>query len=129
MQTEYPVMYEKRCCGTATITQEGMYYRIRCHVDGNVPTPVRVLLRTENGDTDLGLCFREGIGFALTARLPVTAVGEAALMFHVYNKKKTDVIFIPVDEKQEFPYLAMVKKARFAVEDSKTGIYLYDITE
>ena len=129
MQTEYPIMYDQKKVGKAELERLGMYYRIFCHVSTQVPQPVYVKLSVGEQIMDLGLCFLDGNDFVLAARIPVGTMEKETITFLAYSKQKdADSHFIPVCSNKPFSDLTLLKKARFAVVDSKTGICVHDFT-
>ena len=125
MQQEYPILYDKQAVGTAYLTREGMYFRIRCFICEKVPHPCRITLTCEQGALELGLCVKEGEGYGLTTRRRVADIGQNICMFSVSSHaKQPSAVFYEVSETAAFPHLTQLKNARFARKNGKTGIEL-----
>ena len=124
---EYPITCENKSVGTAQVTVEGLYYRIRCYCTQEARPPRRILMRSEAASVDLGICVPDGNRFSLNTRIAVKRLGKGDFSFHLSSPGNEKEIFYVVDKNKPFPHLPSIKKARFAVQDGKAGLCVYTI--
>ena len=125
MDQYYAVMLEGDKAGDAQIRQQGLYLFIRvvCYVPKNVR--FRLVLCSDNGKKDLGLCASEKGAVEQSIRLPMKEAGN--MPYNFFLEKAYDSSFTAVLTDQPFPHLAQLEKGRFAIMNGQPGIILKDL--
>ncbi len=104
-------------------TQEGLYLRFRgqCKPEGN--TPLRVRVRWENGENDLGILVPEGREFVLSTRIARKNCGDGTPTFHaIPNHRSSEKPFVAVYPEEPFAYLSRLREAYLLRKDGVNGI-------
>jgi len=124
--TEYAVCFGTERVGSASVSKEGLYYRIRCQCQLSGDVPCRITVSGER-DADLGLCVPLGDHFGVETRIPIKRVGEGNLSFQVTPKhRETTEQFIPISPEEPFQYLARLKDAYLIRRNGQAGIAITD---
>ena len=121
---EYPIICKNKPVGTAQVTVEGLYYRIRCWCTQEARPPRRILMRSEAASVDLGICLPDGQQFIMNTRIAAKRLGEGAFSFHMSAPEYEKGIFYVVETNKPFPHLSSLKRARFTVQDGKAGLWV-----
>ncbi len=112
MLCEYPIYSGSEMIGTACITQEGLYYKIRCRCCLSGEVIYKVMITGADFCEDLGVCVPVDGGFGLCTRIPVKRIAEKQLHFcAVPRHKKGMQKTFAVVEGSPFAYIAKLEKA------------------
>ena len=117
---DYPVYLGENKFGTAKVSREGLYYRIRCICDRTDSTPLRIKAKAEHS-VDLGLCVPVGDCYGVEVRIPIKRLGSGALHFFV-EKKETSEEWISISQDEPFMHIARLKNAYLLTRNGKPGI-------
>lgn len=113
MAQEYIVMGNGREVGTASVSIEGLYYRIRCVCklpDGEI---YRLMVDTDSGQTDLGIIVPVKEKFGLETRVSVKKLGEGKPRFWIqYGNSVPASHCFPLYGDQPFERIELLRKAR-----------------
>lgn len=121
----YQIRQGDRTCGTVTVDKQGLYYRFscRCQLTGEVMH--RLVMVTESGQTDLGVCVPMDGSFGVEKRLPCKKAGTGTPEFQLVPKhERMGGRFVPVYPEEPFAYLSKLKGAFLAVRNGQTGIVI-----
>lgn len=126
MQMEYGIYLGSECVGTAYVTQEGLFYRIRCQCQLTGTVPCRITVSGE-AEVDLGICvpMREGIG--IETSIPMKRVGKGPLQFCIAPKKRVKTeMFVALSPEEPFGYIQRLKNAYMSRVNGQVGISFID---
>ena len=113
MLGEYPIYFAGEERGRATVTQQGMFWHIRCccHCVSEAPCAIMVCW-DENQSKDLGMCSREGKLWGLTTRLNRKNVPTGQPVFRMRIQHRQDLAnMVPISAEEPFRYIASLKTA------------------
>jgi len=122
----YSIQSGKSTVGSAEVYEEGLYYSILCRCAQACKHPNRIIVSGSNGTLDLGICLYDDSGFYLRTRISKKRIGDNILSFYLSVPENKGMEFIPLETDMNFPYLAKLKEARFAVKDCKAGVEIYE---
>ena len=123
MEREYDVILGDRPLGKAWVRQVGLYDQIslRCNLPGD--GMYRVTVRSELGDTDLGILIPMSDGFGLETQVPMKRLGEGKLSFVIKPRHRTpDGQFVPLSPEEPFTYLSRLKDAFLVRRNGDVGL-------
>lgn len=127
MVGDYPIFMAGEESGRAVVTQEGMFWRIRCRCNLSADIPCTVQARWGEKIIDLGLCAKEGDSIGLTARLNRKTVPAGKPVFCIAVKHRQSLeSFIPICPQEPFAYIAKLKYAYLVNKAGKLGIAVRD---
>ena len=119
----FPIYYDSKICGRATIAQEGLYFRITCKCDIPDKRPCSVVLESPEMSISLGTCIRMNNQYIINTKVPCKRIKSDNLQFRlVKNCDDGGEIFIPVRENVPFPYLHKLHQARMCYKSGHIGI-------
>ena len=131
MLGEYPIWFAGEERGKATITQQGMFWYIRCSCRSETQVPCAISVSwTETQSLDLGQCIREGERWCLSVRLNRKNVPECKPVFRMQIRHRQDLTkMVPICAEQPFAYIARLKRAYLVQKDSSFMIAFRDQSE
>ena len=111
---EYVITWNGKEFGKASLSREGLYWRISCCC----PMPCRIHLRTVTGERDLGICVPDGTGFGLITRIPIKLLGEGEMHFSAIRKKEVNGSFsVKLEPDKPFQHLSRLRSASLVIEN------------
>lgn len=125
MDGEYDVVMGKEVVGTATVTQQGLYYRFqcRCNISGSVIC--RVMVSCNGHHENLGVLVPADGGFGLTTKLAVKRLGKGQFQFRVSPKhQKSEGKFIPIYPEEPFAYITRLQNAFLEIRNGQAGVVI-----
>ena len=123
MTGTYRVTLDNINVGTATVTQQGLYYRITCRCAFNEKGFYCISVQSGEHREYLGVCVPEGDSYILDKSIPIKRFPEKKLFFYASRKKKnSDRTFIPVKTGGDFSGLTELMNGKF--ESSKGENYI-----
>ena len=118
----FEIKMGEKSVGTATVNQEGLYYRISCKCvfqDKQIHTLWAVW---STGCRKLGVCVPEGAYACLHTKIPIKYIPEDGLSFAVDYQRNGS--FYPVDPQLPLECMDQLINARFAIVDGKPGLII-----
>lgn len=125
MDGEYDIRMGKEVVGTATVTQQGLYYRFvcKCNISGSVIC--RVTVSCNGHHENLGVLVPSGSGFGLTTKLAVKRLGKGPFQFRAMPKhQKSEGKFIPVYPEEPFAYITRLQNAFLEIRNGQAGVVI-----
>jgi len=118
-------VYEiKQGTGTVRVTKEGLYYRFSCHCQLSGEVMQRLVVLTDSGRTDLGVCVPVGDGFGVERKLPCKHFGKNP-QFHLCPKHEgMKGKYVPIYPEEPFAYMTKLKNAFLAERNGQIGIVI-----
>lgn len=127
MDGKYDILLGGESIGQAVVERQGLYYRFacRCRLTGGVIYRITVACgdRREN----LGVPVPEGDAFVLTARLPVSRLGNGEPTFRAVPRHgDLEGKFIPLSLEAPFAYLSRLETAFLETRGGQLGVVVKD---
>jgi hypothetical protein len=125
MNGEYEIRMGKEVVGTATVEQQGLYYRFscRCSISGSVIC--RVMVSCNGHHENLGVMIPIGNGFGLTTKVAVKKLGKGPFQFQAMPKhQKSEGKFIPIYPEEPFAYISRLQKAFLEIRNGQAGVVI-----
>lgn len=121
----YVIFLDNKPFGNAEVEKVGLYWHIRCRVHLKTQAFYRLILFSEKGETDLGLCVQMGSGFGINTAVPIKKAGCELNQF-ILRKENTNSIgcFYPIIEGQTFANIIDIPRGRFVRKQGIPGIYI-----
>ena len=110
--------------GTVNVTKEGLYYRFscRCNLTGEVMH--RLVVRTDAGQVDLGVCVPMEGRFGAEKKLPCKKFGSNPEFFLLPKHEGVKGRFVPIRAEEPFAYLSKLKNAFLEIRNGEIGIMI-----
>ena len=127
MDGEYEIRMGKEVVGTATVEQQGLYYRFscKCNISGSVIC--RVTVSCNGHHENLGVLIPMGSGFGLTTKVAVKKLGKGLFLFRATPKhQKNEGRFIPIYPEEPFAYITRLQNAFLEVRNGQAGVVIGD---
>lgn len=114
----------KQGTGSVAVTREGLYYRFscRCKLSGEVMH--RLMVRTDAGQVDLGVCVPMDGCFGADKKVPCKKFGSHPEFFLMPKHEGVKGRFVPVYPEEPFVYISKLKKAFLEVRYGQVGIVI-----
>lgn len=131
MLGEYPVYFAGEERGKALVTQQGMFWHIRCHCRcaSQVPCAISVSWKEEQS-LDLGMCVREGELWCLSARINKKNVPTGMPVFRMVVRHRQNVEdLVPISAEEPFCYISRLKSAYLVKKQSGFMVAFRDQSE
>jgi len=122
LEKEYPITWNLKKGGKATVDRAGMFVMIKCKCELNMLCPLRIVLCHGNKKLDLGQCINYQDGIGLKKRISIKEITPENIYFQI--EPALTEMFIPIQEDSPFPAIDQLKHGRFAVVGDQKGIYL-----
>lgn len=125
MNGEYDIRMGKEVVGTATVEQQGLYYRFscRCSISGSVIC--RVTVSCNGHHENLGVLVPMGNGFGLTTKVAVKKLGKGPFQFRAMPKhQKSEGKFIPIYPEEPFAYISRLQNAFLEIRNGQAGVVI-----
>lgn len=125
MVGSYEIKQGTRSIGTVRVEKQGLYYRFscRCQLTGEVMH--RLVVTTDSGRVDLGVCVPMDGMFGVEKRIPCKRVGEGRPEFQLMPKHEgMQGKFVPIYPEEPFAYMAKLKDAFLATQNGQLGIVI-----
>ena len=125
MNGEYDIRMGKEVVGTATVEQQGLYYRFscRCSISGSVIC--RVTVSCNGHHENLGVLVPMGNGFALTTKVAVKKLGKGPFQFRAIPKHQiSEGKFIPIYPEEPFAYISRLQNAFLEIRNGQAGVVI-----
>ena len=122
---EYVLNLGKDPVGKVQVLRQGLYYRFvcRCRLSGDVV--YRLTVRCGEKNENLGILVREGDGFGLDKKVPVSHLGEGELDFLLLPKSdRINGNFIPIHPDEPFAYINRLQDAFFLRQGEQAGMVI-----
>ena len=122
---EYVLNLGKDPVGKVQVIRQGLYYRFicRCRLHGDVV--YRLTVRCGEKNENLGILVREGNGFGLDKKVPVSHLGEEEMAFLLLPKSdRANGNFIPICPDEPFAYITRLQDAFFVRQGGQAGIFI-----
>ena len=114
----------KNGTGTVNVTKDGLYYRFscRCKLSGEVMH--RLMVRTDAGQVDLGVCVPMDGCFGVEKKMPCKRFGKNPQFQLLPKHEGVKGRFVPVYPEEPFVYISKLKKAFLEVRYGQVGIVI-----
>lgn len=125
MDGEYEIRMGKEVVGTATVEQQGLFYRFscKCNISGSVIC--RVTVSCNGHHENLGVLIPMGSGFGLTTKVAVKKLGKGPFLFRATPKhQKNEGRFIPIYPEEPFAYITRLQNAFLEVRNGQAGVVI-----
>jgi hypothetical protein len=121
----YKVYKSQEAVGEVVLTQEGLYYRIRCNCK---PTNeiLRLVCRSTQEETVIGVCAPTEWGFGIERRVPVKKMGQPPLEFQLLGEMDMQGDFYKLTDRLPDVLLDKLERCRFVVRDGVAGLRIMD---
>ncbi len=124
MNDKYDITMANEVVGTATLTQEGLYWKICCQCELSGEVPYQVIAMGDE-EINLGLLVREKNDLCLTKRIPMKRFGNVQPSFVARPRTpKTQRNFHPIVPEEPFSYIEKLKDAFLEEKNGQLGITL-----
>lgn len=123
MNGEYDIQMGREVVGTATVEQQGLYYRIccRCNLSGSVIC--RVTVSCNGHHENLGVLVPVGNAFGLTTKVAIKKLGKGSFQFRAMPKhQKSESRFIPIYPEEPFAYISRLENAFLETINGQVGV-------
>lgn len=125
MVGDYSVFLAGSPVGQAIVTQEGMFWRVRCHCKASADVPFTLQAAWGEEILDLGLLANSGEELTVTARINKKKVPQGKPVFRILVKHRNTVEqFLPISPEEPFAYLSKLKDAYLIYKGNQPGIAL-----
>ena len=125
MTENYPVFLRGKPAGSVMIEKQGLYYRIFCSCELSQNSVCRLMLKSGEETTKIGVLIPENGMYRLDKRIPVKNLTlKAPEFFLTLRADMENRIFIPVCSEEPFAYLARLQDAFLGYQDDKIGVWL-----
>lgn len=112
MLCEHPIYSGSEEIGTACMTQEGLYYKIKCRCTLTGEIIYKVMITGNDFCEDLGVCVPMDGSFGVCTRIPVKRIAGKQIHFcAVPRHKKVVQKTFAVVEGSPFAYIAKLEEA------------------
>lgn len=110
--------------GVVRVAKEGLYYRFscRCNLTGEVMH--RLVVRTDAGQVDLGVCVPMDGCFGVEKKMPCKCFGKNPQFQLLPKHEGVKGRFVPVYPEEPFVYISKLKKAFLEVRYGQVGIVI-----
>ena len=125
MNGDYEIRMGKEVVGTATVEQQGLYYRFccRCRLSGSVIC--RVTVSCNGHHENLGVLIPVGDGFGLSTKVAVKKLGKGPFQFRAMPKhQKSEGEFIPIYPEEPFAYISRLQNAFLEIRNGQVGVVI-----
>ncbi len=125
MVGSYEIRQGTRTVGTVTVAQEGLYYLFscRCRLSGEVMH--RLVVTTEKGRVDLGVCVPMDGAFGARKRVACKQFGKGEPQFALLPKhERMQGKFVPIYPEEPFAYMTRLKNAFLATQGGQVGLVI-----
>jgi len=83
--TYYNVSYMEKIVGKVILSREGLYYKFQCQTQ--IPG-LRLFIKTNLGDFDLGICVPTEGGFGVCTKKPLKSISGEVQSFYFRSQKE-----------------------------------------
>ena len=110
--------------GYVTVTKEGLYYRFscRCKLTGDVMH--RLVVTTDAGNGDLGVCVPMEGKFGVERKVPSKRFGANPQFQLLPKHERMQGRFVPIYPEEPFAYMSKLKNAFLATQNGQVGIVI-----
>jgi hypothetical protein len=125
MNGDYEIRMGKEVVGTATVEQQGLYYRFccRCRLSGSVIC--RVTVSCNGHHENLGVLIPVGDGFGLSTKVAVKKLGKGPFQFRAMPKhQKSEGKFVPIYPEEPFAYISRLQNAFLEIRNGQAGVVI-----
>lgn len=112
--------------GTVKVTREGLYYRFSCRCRLSGETMHRLVVFTDAGQVDLGVCVPMEGCFGVERKLPCKRFGENPQFRLLPKHEGMQGRFVPIYPEEPFMYISKLNKAFLEVRNGQPGILILD---
>ena len=125
MTGSYEIKNESRTVGSVEVEKQGLYYHISCRCAPPGGGMQRLILRTKESRTDLGICVPENGAFVVRKRIPCKiVVGENPIFTLEPQNRRQKGRFVVPDPDMPFPELSNLSGAVLERREGKLGILI-----
>ncbi len=123
---EYPVFFAGSQVGKASVTQEGMFWRVRCQCKASADVPFAIQANWGTETLDLGLCAKSGEELTLTTRINRKKTPQGRPVFRMFAKHRNIAdLFAPIRPEEPFAYISKLKDAYLICKGDQKGIMIH----
>ena len=110
--------------GAVTVEKQGLYYHFscRCRLSGEVMH--RLVVTTDAGRVDLGVCVPMDGQFGVERRVPCKRFGKDPKFQLLPKHERMQGKFVPIYPEEPFAYMTKLKNAFLDVRDGQIGIVI-----
>lgn len=120
MQWHYELSYEKHNIGSVIVEQQGLYYRVICHIQPREKKMYRIFVQTQGNVIDLGICVPEKNGFSIRTNIRVKDLDVNSAVFSVVENR---MVSCRIADNGEFRYLHRLRSARLEERDFFVAVF------
>lgn len=112
--------------GTVTVEKQGLYYHFscRCRLSGEVMH--RLVVTTDAGRVDLGVCVPMEGQFGIERKVPCKRFGKDPSFQLLPKHEGMQGRFVPIYPDEPFAYMTKLKDAFLATLDGQVGVVIKD---
>ncbi len=121
----YEIRQGDKSLGTVRVEKQGLYYRFSCRCSLTGEVMHRLVVVTDGGKTDLGVCVPMEGAFGVEKRIPCKQIGTGTPEFQLLPKhEQMKGQFVPVYPEEPFSYMARLKDTYLATRDGQIGVVI-----
>ncbi len=121
----YPILRGGETIGQAVVERQGLYYRFSCRCSLSGEVIYRLTVQCGEKQENLGIFVPEKGAFVLTAKIPVSRLGQGDFLFWAVPKhSELGGKFVPISPETPFAYITRLENAVFLRRDGQPGILL-----
>ncbi len=121
----YEIRQGHRAVGAVRVEKQGLYYHFSCRCELTGEVMHRLVVVTDSGKADLGVCVPMDGRFGVEKRLPCKQVGGGSPQFQLLPKhERMQGRFVPIYPEEPFSYMAKLKDAYLATRNGQVGIVI-----
>lgn len=122
-------VYDKKSIiGKVDISQEGLYYRVKCRCHLPKEKQYVFCLATEKEELSLGICIPVSEEFGINTRFPQKKLPGTVIKAFIRPKEQEKTrVFIPLEVGKPFPDIRQLMKYRIGLEAGQIGVYIRDL--
>ncbi len=123
MGDTYPILRGGESIGQASVEKQGLYYRFSCRCDLSGEVIYRLTVSCGEKCENLGVPVPENGAFVLTARIPVSRLGQGEPVIRAVPRHgKLEGLFIPLSPEEPFRYIDRLENAVAERRGQQLGI-------
>ncbi len=120
MKREFPILSDDRPIGTATVTEDGLYFDIACKCTTQTGI-LRVIANCSDHQENIGICVPKDGQMVIRTKIPKKKL-QSLTGFSAVTKKEE--IWIPIVDGKPIPHLDKILYARYSVQNGKPGLFI-----
>ena len=124
MEGFYEVLLNDAVAGKVQVTQEGLYYRVRCRCAVPDDGIYRLVAVSDHGKENLGVVVPENDGYILNRKIPAKNLPEGSSFALSADGGTDSHKFVPISPDEPFSYIDQLQSAFLEIREGNVGIRL-----